>query len=318
MARFDEPVDLAQPLMELSDFERTTDREGYAYARLECVHKCICSIDVLKQYVHLKRINLAHNLLENIAPINSITHLLRLDLSHNKIESLAAIAEENALPHLLYLNLSNNQLRTLPAIAPPMLREVLLANNTITTAEDFPGHPEIRALDLKGNKLEGLTGIANMPLLEKLVLSNNGIVEMKGLQALPALTELNVSDNAIESLGGPWAEAPLVSNLDAARNSIADLAGLVPLSEFEKLRTLILVSNPIEEDHAIKHEALLLHPGITSINSAGVTAEDRDMAKKLRNARKAEARERRRAEAAAAEAEEEERRRAEAEGGDDA
>jgi len=74
--------------------------------------------------------------------------------------------------------LSVNKLTQLPELRQPQLFKLNLNENLIATANNFSGHPNLRILELKKNKLTDCGGICNMENLEELYLSENEIKDV--------------------------------------------------------------------------------------------------------------------------------------------
>jgi hypothetical protein len=53
--------------------------------------------------------------------------------------------------------------------------------NEIANCEKFQGHPTVRIMELRKNKLTNCMGMRNMPNLVELYLAENEIVTMEGI-----------------------------------------------------------------------------------------------------------------------------------------
>jgi len=53
--------------------------------------------------------------------------------------------------------------------------------------EDFDGHTALVTLELKGNKISSLKGLAKAKVLKNLYLADNAISNLKGIDSLPLL-----------------------------------------------------------------------------------------------------------------------------------
>lgn len=58
----------------------------------------------------------------------------------------------------------------MPGIKAPNLLHLILNENLIDKAEGFEGHPKIRKLELRGNKIANTAQLINMPELKELYL----------------------------------------------------------------------------------------------------------------------------------------------------
>ena len=81
-------------------------------------------IKLLKNYIHLRYIDLSNNNLKDISPLNVLTHLLTLKLDFNRLTS----AKLDPLPYLQQASFSNNRIKNTDGICHPKL-EVLNLNS---------------------------------------------------------------------------------------------------------------------------------------------------------------------------------------------
>jgi Leucine-rich repeat (LRR) protein len=300
-----EPQELDEDMMDLSEVGRTIDGEGFAYFQLDCIGKNVGSINILTEYGHLRQINLSKNSIKDTAPIKHLSHVLQLNLSSNAITQL----DVGQLAHLMHLDLSENKLKELPPLQMPALKTASFSRNSISSCAAFAGHSRLESLNLSVNQLEALAGVGNMPMLKFLNVSSNNLSTLNGVCNLPSLLELNMDTNAFEALTGPWSEMPKLETLSAQSNRIAVAQGLGQLLEIASLKNLNLATNPLAEDDSginARHEALIYHFRLKSIDGEEVTEEDREAATSLNKARQEEERQRK-------EKEEEDRRLAEQE-----
>ena len=79
---------------------------------------------MIKNYIHLRYIDLSNNNLKDISALNVLTHLLTLKLDFNKLTS----AKLDPLPYLQQASFSNNKIKTIEGIAHPKL-EILNLNS---------------------------------------------------------------------------------------------------------------------------------------------------------------------------------------------
>lgn len=292
-------VELTVELMALSKIGKTIDAAGFAYFKLDCTGRRVGSIKELEKYEHLRQIDLSKNLIKDIAPLNQIPHLLNLNLASNAIKSLKGL-EEGSLAQLLHLDLSGNQLTKLEPLIMPALKFASFAKNEIASAEEFVGHDKLVELDLSENKLQALTGIANMPQLVQLNLSGNEIASFEGLAGLPELKELDLSKNSLEGLDAPWAETPVLKSLKVNDNQISDVKAFEKLRLLVKLRELWAGGVVSEAGEADRPELLICHWNLDAIDGQAVTEEERAACRQRVADRMEEERQRIEAEAAAA------------------
>ena len=105
---------------------KTGNGLAHAYVRLDAAQRELTEINILKNYIHLRYIDLSNNNLKDISPINSLTHLLTLKLDFNKLTS----AKLDPLPYLQQASFSNNKIKSTEGIAHPKL-EILNLNSNL-------------------------------------------------------------------------------------------------------------------------------------------------------------------------------------------
>eukprot|EP00929_Paragymnodinium_shiwhaense_P120913 TRINITY_DN92990_c0_g1_i1.p1 TRINITY_DN92990_c0_g1~~TRINITY_DN92990_c0_g1_i1.p1 ORF type:complete len:400 (+),score=123.03 TRINITY_DN92990_c0_g1_i1:65-1201(+) len=272
----EEPRNLEEPLMNLSNLGRTVDGNGLAYRTLNCPGMRLGNIKAVDVYAHLNHIDLSRNYIKDVGPLRGLQYVLKLNLSHNEIKDLKpwvqAEGEENEIfPQLLELDLSHNVLQTLPGLQMKALRKASFAHNDIMNCDAFGGHATLRDLDLSECRLQTLNGITACPALTTLNVSAQreilppevpivkgkpvpveepkelpppGIEAVSGLADLPALTDLNAAKNRIAALEGPWADLATLERLDLSGNKLEDAKPLEALRVLPKLRSLKVAENP--------------------------------------------------------------------------
>jgi len=306
----------------LSQIAKTFDNSAYAYTKLDLNEKELKELfDLLKNYPHLKYINIAQNEIQDIQTVASIPHLLSLNASTNLINSLEVFTNPNVLPFLQILNLSNNKIKHFPAIQLPRLKKLNLNENGIDSCEDLQGHPALEVLELRKNKLKSCDGIKDMPKLRELYLAENKIKDLHGLDNLPSLQTLHLRQNLIKRIMKPFPELTSLHHFNLRENRIAEVKQIKKFKYFTSLKSATIIGNPvIDELGDSKKELIILLPQLTRINKEEVTAEDREeAAQEVRDRiaaeeeRLREEEERRKEEEERLREEEEERKRVEAE-----
>ena len=123
--------------------------------------------------------------------------MLSINVSQNQIEDCEILSDPDKLKYLQIANFSQNQIKEMPVIQLESLYSLSLSNNNIASAANFPGHPKLKILDIKKNRLLNLEGIGNMPCLEELYAGENEITSLKGLENLPSLKKLHLRKNPV-------------------------------------------------------------------------------------------------------------------------
>eukprot|EP00967_Tisochrysis_lutea_P022535 scaffold25703_cov35-Tisochrysis_lutea.AAC.3 len=232
------------------DYSRSALREVPAglpdgLTRLDLSHNELAELSPLGWLGELTELRLADNLLSSPALHRSgpLPPALRLlDLSSNRLVALPPAVLR--LSSLLLLQLGGQRLRMLPRQLSQLAALVQLEaqNNELTEALvlDEPGLPQLRRLNLCGNRLRELRLSAGgaVPCLTDLDLGSNSIkVWPDALSKLPGLRRLSLENNGLTSLRSTsslpnrriWMPTSAIhqlselSQLNLARNSLSAL-----------------------------------------------------------------------------------------------
>jgi Leucine-rich repeat (LRR) protein len=215
----------------------------------------------------LRRLDLSHNDLAELRPLSVAPSLTELRLLDNLLTSVAVHRAGPLPPGLQLLDLSSNrlvalppsvlqlsslrmlqlggqQLRALPRQLSQLscLAQLEAQDNELEQALvlDAPGLPQLRRLNLCGNRLRNLSLCPDgaMPLLTDLDLSSNRIEAWPdALSCLPELRRLSLENNGLRAVGSSaslpnrrvWMPRSAVhqltqlSELYLARNELSDL-----------------------------------------------------------------------------------------------
>ena len=108
--------------------------------------------------------------------------------------------------------------------------------------------PDLRQLNLGGNKISNISSLASLTRLTSLHLNDNEITDVSSLSSLSDLTSLSLSENSIANIDGLGALTKLESlNLHGNRKvaDISPLAGLVNLTDLILSRNRIVDVSPL-------------------------------------------------------------------------
>ena len=167
----------------LHNMGRTADGRKMAYLSLNVGSCNINDVAILRQFVHLRHLDVSSNMLVDLSPLG-------------------------CLPHLLTLNASNNMLTMVLDFKPPLcLREADFSNNRITAMNPLEQHRLLEALDLSRNRLRQISGVRHNIALRRLTLDNNDITEISNLGQLP-LRHLSLANNYLSAVNGYRQLAP--------------------------------------------------------------------------------------------------------------
>jgi Leucine-rich repeat (LRR) protein len=79
------------------------------------------------------------------------------------VKDFKAFAVEEGWRALRVLNLNFNKVAELLPLNVPNLTELSLIENKIEKLEAFGGHPKLKKLELRRNKIASLQGLSNLP-----------------------------------------------------------------------------------------------------------------------------------------------------------
>ena len=203
----------------LKGIAKTVDGAGFAFTHLElpgadsaegAEEEKLGNIEALKDYIHLRYVNLSNHLIVDPGPLVDMQHLLSLNLSRNGLttESLEKF-KEAPLKFLQVLNLSHNRIEDY-AVDFPMLRELYLSHNKLNQVKITAEGAVLKLLDLQEQDIEqppepaegeeapppkGLQDCDGfgLPSLETLLLKGNPIKSLRGLENLTGVVELDFS-----------------------------------------------------------------------------------------------------------------------------
>lgn len=104
--------------------------------------------------------------------------------------------------------------------------------------------PELEVLDLSNNQIMETHPIQNLPKLRELYLANNRIKSFDSFEGLPELQVLHLRNNNILACGEDLHELPNLWYLNLRKNKIDKIDDILKLKSFDKLKVLIISSNP--------------------------------------------------------------------------
>ncbi|XP_022183270.1 leucine-rich repeat and guanylate kinase domain-containing protein-like [Myzus persicae] len=203
---------------------------------------------------------LTHWNLENIDIVGDYISLKKLEVRHNVIQDLSAL---NSLNELEYLDVSHNCLKRILNFKPPkMLYHVDYSNNNIEHLDDLSHFWSLAYLDLSYNSIEHVNGLLELNHLAFLNLSHNGIKHIN--YSLPrSLMEINLSYNDLESIHldmssrldisdcRHFIESEVIKNLLEVRFELSDKAS--------RIASIVLSSEDEEEEKSALKSTVLEH-----------------------------------------------------------
>ncbi|KAE9530475.1 hypothetical protein AGLY_010937, partial [Aphis glycines] len=160
----------------LTNLIRHEDIENYfCFTELALNNMDLKNIDIVGDYISLKKLEIRQNLIQDLNALNSLSDLEYLDVSHN------------CLKRILNFN------------PPKMLYHVDCSNNTIENMDDLSNFWSLAYLDLSFNNIKHLNGLLELNHLTFLNLSHNGLKHIN--YSLPhSLIDINLSYNNLECI----------------------------------------------------------------------------------------------------------------------
>ncbi|XP_040834958.1 leucine-rich repeat-containing protein 23 [Ochotona curzoniae] len=281
------PTPLTEYVMKegLSLLCKTGSGLAHAYVKLEIKERDLTDISLLRSYIHLRYVDISDNHVTDLSPLNYLTHLLWLKADNNRLHS----AQLNELPYLQMASFAYNQITDTEGIAHPRLASLDLKGNRIqmVTGLDPQKLSSLHTLELRGNQLKSTMGI-NLPKLKNLYLAQNMLKKVEGLENLSSLTTLHLRDNQIETLSGFSKEMKSLQYLNLRGNMVADLSELAKLRDLPKLRALVLLDNPCADETDYRQEALVQIAHLERLDKDFFEEEEQAEAEEIRQRLKEE------------------------------
>jgi Leucine-rich repeat (LRR) protein len=210
----------------LKGIAKTVDGAGFAFSHLDLPGKDsedgsgdgkFANVEALKDYLHLRYVNLSNHIISDPGPLTAMAYLLSLNLSKNRLTTESLEQFKGAqLNFLQVLDLSHNRIEEY-SINFPMLRELCLNKNQLSAIKLDASVCVLKKLDVRDNKpLEPPPELAEgeappppkglldcdgygMPSLEELLVTGNPIKSLKGLETLTGVLELDLSVPSLKS-----------------------------------------------------------------------------------------------------------------------
>lgn len=105
----------------------------------------------------------------------------------------------------------------------------------------------LEVLDLSNNQIMETNAIQNMPKLRELYLAKNRIKSFDSFEGLPELQVLHLRDNNILGCADELNDLPMLWYLNVRKNLIGKIDDILKFKSFDKLKVLIVDSNPFAE-----------------------------------------------------------------------
>lgn len=184
---------------------------------------------------------------------SAYTSLTKLDLSDNVIESVDSVKALSSVASLKWLSLANNNL-TGAALEPVYDGGSgggrrggggKKGGRGGSGGEGGGGSmPNMRVLNVSGNRLESLQGVQGMKNLGALIANENAIESLEPCKGMTQLNTIVASSNQIEELGDELRECSLLTKFSVSNNRIRKIG--TALSGCAALKELRMAHNRLK------------------------------------------------------------------------
>lgn len=172
----------------------------------------VTCLDDLHLMPYLNSLTIQNMQIPDISPLSGLASLNRLDLTGCSLPSSAV--------------------ETIAAL--PELRELILADCSLSTIAGMEQAQKLTYLDISSNTVRNLEPLSKVITLTELNMGHNAITTLEAISGLTNLQKLDVSYNSITGLS-PVGGLLRLTALDASHNQIASVEGLPGLGVLENL-----------------------------------------------------------------------------------
>ncbi|OBT91076.1 hypothetical protein VE02_00053 [Pseudogymnoascus sp. 03VT05] len=182
----------------------------------------------------IRNLRITHNSLSDLTSWQHLKNLQYLDISNNDLTALEGLKD---LIHLRAVRADNNKIESVNGIfGLDGLTSLRLRNNAVHSA-DFTGCnlPRLMDLDLKGNKLQAITGLEDLRSLATLHLEDNCLVTFNegSSHTYHGLKYLKLSGNNLQQID--VSHYPNIRLLYLDRNRLGKVTGLLKAKHIDSL-----------------------------------------------------------------------------------
>lgn len=257
---------------------KTGNGLSHAYVRLDAAQKELTDISIIKNYIHLRYIDISNNNLKDISALNSLTHLLTLKADFNKLTQVKL----EPLPYLQTASFTNNRIKTTEGISHPKLETLNLNKNEISEVRGLESDklPSLLTLELRENRLASTKGI-KIASLKSLFVAANQIVTLEDLDELKNLAALHLRDNKLDKLDGFSDKLATLQYINLRGNLISDYSEVKKMQIIPKLRAIVLLDTPLTENGDYRLEVLISIRRLERLDKDEYLQEERTEAEEI-------------------------------------
>lgn len=258
---------------------------AHAYVRFDGTNRDFTDIEHLKNFIHVRYLDLTGNLLKDISVISKMEDLLVLKVAKNNLTT----AQLDALPYLQDASFADNKVENLEGIKHPLLEKLNMNSNQIASVSGLAcsALKSLTVLELRGNRLTSTAGI-EIPTLKKLYLAANRLTKVEGLEKLVSLEVLHLRDNQIETLEGFSEHLQKLNYINLRGNSVKSISEVQKLQRLSSLQALILLESPCTEEDNYRIEVLILLRKLERIDKEVCNEDERTEAEEVYEQRRIE------------------------------
>lgn len=167
---------------------------------LDASHNCITKLLDFTPPLNLQEVDLSYNQITEMCDLSAHHTLKKLVLDNNHITDILGLDKCQWLHHL---SLAHNSIEVIQGLDNLPLCHLNLCHNKIKKIENICTLKRLRTLNLAGNCIRSLEGLAGHDLLETIDIEDNEVIdvaEIEHIQLLRMLRELNLLRNPIQEL----------------------------------------------------------------------------------------------------------------------
>lgn len=155
----------------------------------------------LKDFEHLRRINIQYRTLSDPKQLSQFINLERLILNHTNLDNIDFLAP---LSQLAYVDLSHNKIQNLDGLKGlTKVTDLWLKDNRITKVSVLADLTSLQYLDLAKNQISDIAPLARLDNLKWIFLEDNPLTDLSALYNITSLESLSYDEKKVSKLPDP-------------------------------------------------------------------------------------------------------------------